>query len=129
MLTALTKRGLLEKISTDEAGELADEGAKSALRLTEAGRTALGGSRGTEAASSDQPAAGPRRTTKQETVLYLLRQEHGASLTEIMEATSWQQHSVRGFLSGTVKKKLGHTVLSERCATRGRVYRLVEAGA
>jgi len=44
--------------------------------------------------------------TKQEAVLGLLRRKNGASLEHIMETTGWQAHSVRGFLSGTVKKKL-----------------------
>ena len=76
-----------------------------------------------------EPEPAPRRATKQDTVLALLQQKGGGSLTEIMEATGWQQHSVRGFLSGTVKKKLGLELLSERCQARGRVYRLAEARA
>ena len=44
------------------------------------------------------------RVTKQERVLTLLSQPEGASIAEMMQATGWQQHSVRGFLAGTVKR-------------------------
>lgn len=54
------------------------------------------------------------RVTKQEQVLTLLSRPDGVSIEEIMQATDWQQHSVRGFLAGTVKKKLGFTLTSSK---------------
>ncbi|MDR5728116.1 MAG: DUF3489 domain-containing protein [Terriglobia bacterium] len=45
--------------------------------------------------------------TKHDQILQLLRRKQGASLEEMQKASGWQAHSVRGFLSGTVKKKLG----------------------
>ena len=52
------------------------------------------------------------RVTKQERVLTLLSQPEGASIEEMMQATDWRQHSVRGFLAGTVKRKLGFSLTS-----------------
>ena len=54
------------------------------------------------------------KTSKQDQVLVLLRRQQGASIEEIVAATDWQPHSVRGFMSGAVKKRLGIEVVSEK---------------
>lgn len=51
--------------------------------------------------------------SKLDTILTLLRRENGASLAELVEATGWQPHSVRGALAGSLKRK-GHAVVSEK---------------
>lgn len=64
------------------------------------------------------------RVTKHDRVLTLLTRREGATIPEMMEATDWQQHSVRGFLAGTVKKKLGFTLTSKKLEGELRRYRI-----
>ena len=58
-------------------------------------------------------------------VLALLRRKQGASSAEIAKATGWQDHTIRGFISGTVTKRMRLTVESCSNEDRGRTYRIV----
>ena len=66
-------------------------------------------------------------TSKLTTLLELLKRPKGATLAEMMEATNWQAHSVRGFLSATVRKKMALPLVAELRATGERVYRISAA--
>lgn len=77
-------------------------------------------------AKPPKPAEAQRegRVTKHERLLTLLSQPEGASIEEMMQATKWQQHSVRGFLAGTVKKRLGFPLTSSKLSGDVRRYRI-----
>jgi len=66
-----------------------------------------------------------RPGTKQAMLIDLLRRKQGATIDEIGKATGWQAHSVRGAISGTLKKKLGLKITSTTEKDRGRAYRIV----
>jgi hypothetical protein len=67
--------------------------------------------------------------SKSDQILALLRRTGGASLDELMKASHWQPHSVRGFLSGAVRKRMGLTLVSAVSDQGPRRYRIaVEAG-
>ena len=69
----------------------------------------------------------PSKTTKLATIVDLLRRPDGALMDELVLATSWQKHSVRGAISGTLKKKHGLSIASAVIKGRGRVYRIEAA--
>ena len=76
-----------------------------------------------EKPATEHAQAIPARTaTKTAQVLDLLKRPGGATLKDIMAATNWQAHSVRGFISGTLGKKMGLPVLSEKSEEGERVY-------
>jgi hypothetical protein len=66
-----------------------------------------------------------RAGTKHAQVVAMLRDRAGTTIAAIMAATGWQQHSVRGFLAGVVRKKLGLNLMSEP-GEGGRVYRIID---
>lgn len=77
-------------------------------------------------AGRNAPATPP---AKQDLVLQKLRLAKGATLEALVEATGWQPHSVRGFLSGTVKKKLGLPLVSDIGKDGRRRYRISREAA
>jgi hypothetical protein len=84
------------------------------------------GSRKRSSPAASKPASRP--DTKQARAIAMLRKTAGATIAAIMAATDWQQHSVRGFLAGVVRKKLGLNLVSEQ-TDKGRVYRIKDGKA
>ena len=79
------------------------------------------------ATSTSAPTAAPRKTradTKQAQMIAMLRRKQGATLAQIVEASGWRPHTVRGFFAGALKKKLGLTVTSEKVEGKDRIYRI-----
>lgn len=66
----------------------------------------------------------PRQHTKQAVVIEMLRRPEGATIAQICVATGWLAHSVRGALSGTLRKKLGLAIISQKRADGERTYRI-----
>ncbi len=157
MLEGLRKKGLLEEkpaTRDSEAWRETDGGQRMMLVITEAGLRAIDG--GPDGEADKKPAAKKRQTkkrrggtvqkpaapkskskqslpavrpgTKQALLIDLLKRKNGATIDEAVAATGWQPHSVRGAISGALKKKLGLAVSSEKADGRGRVYRIAERG-
>ncbi|PRX27776.1 Protein of unknown function [Meinhardsimonia xiamenensis] len=139
VIGALLRRGLVEETPTDRFAKADpalnriwrndEDGRAILLRITGAGLAAIGIEQG---ASEDGPEAAeaapapktlkPRSGTKQAQLIEMLRAEGGATIDEIAAATGWKPHTVRGAMSGVLKKKLGLTITSEKVEGRGRVY-------
>ena len=139
----MIERGLLEEVEANtkkreplwrETGD----GRGTTLVATSAGLAAIGvdpvvvqaiaklrnSSREVAAGSVEAKLVKPRGGTRQAQLIAMLETPTGSSLDEIVTATGWQAHTVRGAISGTLKKKLGLAVISEKVEGRGRVYRI-----
>jgi hypothetical protein len=71
-------------------------------------------------------AATPREGSKKEIVISMLRAKGGATMAEIAKATDWQNHSIRGFVSGQLTKKMGLTIESSKNEAGERVYHIAK---
>src|SRR6478672_11013771 len=74
------------------------------------------------------PRSARRPDTKHARIIAMLRTAAGATIASLVTATQWQQHSVRGFLAGVVRKQLGLNLVSEQ-TDKGRVYRIRDGNA
>ena len=145
VVAALLARGLAEERTLEATSKAdpaldtvwrnLDDGRGVLLVATAAGRDALGlapkdapeAPVEAEGAAEGAAVATPRRTregTKQALLLDLLGRPEGATIAEIVAATGWQPHTVRGAFAGALKKRLGLVVTSEKLEGRGRVYRI-----
>jgi hypothetical protein len=78
--------------------------------------------KGAMSAKSPKKAAGACQGSKTTKILDLLKRSGGATLKELMKTTGWQAHSVRGFMSGALGKKMGLTVTSTKAEDEERRY-------
>ena len=141
---ALLAKGYLEEVDADlRKGEPmwreTGDGHGTTLVATDAGLAAIGiepedatpapagATDATTEPEATPKARTPREGTKQATLIAMLRAPDGATIEEIMAATGWQSHTVRGAMAGALKKKLGLEVTSEKVEDRGRVYKLPAA--
>jgi len=107
-----------EKAKATKKARVGAQGAHVAPKKGKAGKKANPAKKAPKAAKEK----GARDGSKAAQVLDLLKRPDGATLAELMKATAWQAHSVRGFLSGTVSKKLGMTVISTKVDDGERTY-------
>lgn len=133
---AMLSKGFLEEVEADmRNGEPVwretGDGHGVTLIATDAGLAAIGiepDSAETKPTEDATPKTRtPRAGTKQASLIAMLRAPDGATIAEIMTATGWQSHTVRGAMSGALKKKRGLEVTSEKVEDRGRVYKLPAA--
>ncbi len=136
VVNALIEKGLLKEVKanrklSDPVWSENEEGHGLTLIITDTGFAAIGidvvPQKTKLQKSEPKPATAERKMregTKQALVIEMLRRPEGATIAEIVEATSWASHTTRGFLAGALKKKLGLSIDSRKEEARGRVYRL-----
>jgi hypothetical protein len=125
---AIVTRGAIEEVPADgEQGvwRTNDESVALTLKLTKAGRTASGAKRKQAPKQQAKKAQRERTETKQAKVIAMLKRPAGATVEQIIKATDWQPHTVRGFFAGALKKRLGIEVTSAATEEGKRVYRIV----
>ena len=128
---SLLKRGLIEEIAASDLNTVwrhDEERGPVTLRATPLAYSTLGITDNPVPEASIHLSAEPARHragTKQDTLIAMLRTPEGANIEEVVAATGWLRHTVRGSMSGALKKKLGLTITSERIDGRGRVYRVI----
>ncbi len=115
----------LDAAPEQQAAPVAPKKAKATKRATAKGATPKAAKK-PKKATAKGAAPKAREGSKKAQVLELLRRPDGATLADIMAATGWQKHSVRGFISGALGKKMGLTVESIKTTDGARSYRIAK---
>ena len=130
---SLLRRGLVQEVPAADSMTVwrhDQEGGAITLQATEAGKLALNGEAVPCPTHEPAPVSARAATqaqvkeSRQDALVRLLGRHEGATIADMVEATGWQPHSVRGAVSGVIGKKLGLKVTSEKLPDRGRVYRV-----
>ena len=123
---SLLKRGLIEEVPATDLNTVwrhDEDRGPITLRATPLAHAVLGIGDASEPAEPAPEPVRRRSGTKQAALIAMLRTEGGASIDEIVAALQWQAHTIRGVMSGALKKKLGLTITSAKIEGKGRVYR------
>jgi nucleoid-associated protein YgaU len=110
---------------TAAAAPKAPKAAKPAKTAKKAGATPKA-AKPAKAAKKDAATGTARKGSKKQIVLGLLGRKNGATLDEIIAATDWQRHTIRGFISGTLTKKMNLAIESTRSESGDRTYRIAK---
>jgi len=124
--TPIAPSKILKKPGHSKADKARTKGSKATKSAKPQARSR---GKGSSAPNPKRAVEGSRKQTKQAACLALLRGADGASIDELQKATGWQAHSVRGFLAGAVKKKLGLALTSDKDAGGVRRYRIASQEA
>jgi len=129
---SLLKRGLIEEIVAADPDTVwrHDDAGPLTLRATQLAHATLGlgdADGDVPAPQQDLTPQTQRKGTKQAQLIAMLRANGGATIDEIVAALGWRSHTIRGAMSGTLKKKLGLKVTSEKIKGHGRIYKLPAA--
>jgi Protein of unknown function (DUF3489) len=114
-----TAQAAAEKPKAKKKASVGQKRAHVAAKKAKSGKKGAGAKKGPKAAKE---AGSARDGSKAAKILDLLKRPDGATLAELMKTTGWQAHSVRGYLSGTLGKKLGLTVTSTKTDDGERTY-------
>ena len=109
--------------STSPANDASDRGLPKPRRSGQKGKSVLQPTAGGKPQRSSAAKPTISAPSKQDRVVAMLRRKNGVSIAAIMKTTGWQQHSVRGFFAGVVRKKLRLNITSEEAGGK-RIYRI-----
>jgi hypothetical protein len=121
---APSKKGASQKKGAPKAQKSAKKTAPPKKDANSAAKSATKEKRSQASKKASKPAAASREGSKKAIVIELLSRKNGATMAEIAKATEWQNHSIRGFISGQLTKKMGLTIESSKNTAGERMYKI-----